>query len=57
MAGALVRDRRDDPSYGLSRCIQDPLREQAERVGWIALWLLGVPTPTGVIRCLLRGGT
>jgi hypothetical protein len=33
------------------------LREQAGKVGWILLWLLGVPIPILLILFLVRGCT
>ena len=33
------------------------LREQAGKMGWILLWLLGVPIPILVILFLVRGCT
>ncbi len=33
------------------------LREQAGKVGWILLWLLGVPIPILIILFLVRGCT
>jgi hypothetical protein len=33
------------------------LREQAGKVGWILLWLLGVPIPILIILFLIRGCT
>jgi hypothetical protein len=33
------------------------LREQAGKVGWLFLWLLGVPIPILVILFLIRGCT
>jgi hypothetical protein len=33
------------------------LKEQAGKVGWIFLWLLGVPIPILVILFLVRGCT
>jgi hypothetical protein len=33
------------------------LKEQAGKVGWIFLWLLGVPIPILVILFLIRGCT
>jgi hypothetical protein len=33
------------------------LKEQAGKVGWILLWLLGVPIPILIILFLVRGCT
>jgi len=33
------------------------LKEQAGKVGWIFLWLLGVPIPILIILFLIRGCT
>jgi hypothetical protein len=33
------------------------LKDQAGKIGWILLWLLGVPIPVLVILFLLRGCT
>jgi hypothetical protein len=33
------------------------LKQQAGKVGWIALWLLGVPIPILIILFLVRGCT
>ncbi len=36
--------------------VQD-FRSQEGRVGWILLWLLGVPIPILLLLYVLRGGT
>ncbi|MEA3213107.1 MAG: hypothetical protein QOE70_6164 [Chthoniobacter sp.] len=35
----------------------DELRNQAGKIGWIFLWLIGVPIPLLLIFFLLRGCT
>jgi hypothetical protein len=35
----------------------DAMKERAGKVGWIVLWLLGVPIPILLILFLIRGCT
>jgi len=60
-----------DPSFGKFRtprwregirsrgCMKDvsPKASQSGKIGWILLWLIGVPVPVLIILFLLRGCT
>jgi len=37
--------------------LQNKLRQQQGKVGWILLWLLGIPIPILLVLFLLRGCT
>jgi hypothetical protein len=47
-------DERRTRNGGATR---EPGRGQAGRVGWIVLWLLGIPIPVLILLYLLRGCT
>jgi hypothetical protein len=35
----------------------NPLRDETGRIGWIFLWLIGVPIPVLLVLFMLRGCT
>jgi hypothetical protein len=52
----LQRSRRDREVSMMTK-LRDRLTRQHGKVGWILLWLLGVPIPVLLVLFLLRGCT
>ena len=48
-----------DQVYCSASCSDGPLRRRRQegRVGWVLLWLLGIPIPVLLVLYLLRGCT
>ena len=48
-----------DQVYCSAGCCEGPLRRRRQegRVGWVLLWLLGIPIPVLLVLYLLRGCT
>lgn len=44
-------------SLMMPAAMQEKLRDQSGRAGWLILWLLGVPLPVLFVLFLLRGCT